>query len=111
MKHRLAIFAALAATACALFAEVLGKEAVGMVASYYLGLATARGECGLGGGGDLHRPAPGLSPTRRRSRRVAPELEALARFERLREAVGGLEFDVEGGNLHGRTCALRGDRC
>lgn len=37
-----------AATACALFAEVLGKEEVGMVASYYLGLATARGECGLG---------------------------------------------------------------
>lgn len=37
-----------AATACALFAEVLVKEEVGMVASYYLGLATARGECGLG---------------------------------------------------------------
>lgn len=36
------------ATACALFAEVLVKEEVGMVASYYLGLATARGECGLG---------------------------------------------------------------
>lgn len=35
-------------TACALFAEVLVKEEVGMVASYYLGLATARGECGLG---------------------------------------------------------------
>lgn len=35
------------ATACALFAEVLVKEEIGMVASYYLGLATARGECGL----------------------------------------------------------------
>lgn len=35
------------ATACALFAEVLVKEDIGLVASYYLGLATARGECGL----------------------------------------------------------------
>ena len=70
-----------------------------------------RAQCGLGGRGDLHRPAPGLPPGCRASRRIAPELEALARFERLREAVGGLEFDVEGGDLHGRACALRGDRC
>jgi TPR repeat protein len=35
------------ATACSLFAEVLVKEDIGLLASYYLGLATARGECGL----------------------------------------------------------------